>query len=88
MLATRTAALLDVPDVEIAPLIVREVEQVVAGLAHVGRPRAHLALLVDDRLIVGSGRRLQVEDGPAVLDREVGGHASEIEPRPELRSNG
>src|SRR4029453_7172136 len=40
-------------DVAIAPLVVGELERVVAELAHVRSPRAHLALLVDDRVVIG-----------------------------------
>jgi hypothetical protein len=61
---------------------------VVAELAHVRRPRPHLALLVDDRVVVGLRGGIQREHGPAVLDREGRGERVDDEPRPELRLEG
>jgi hypothetical protein len=81
----RSPDLTDDPLVDRAPLVVVHVERLMAELAHLRRPRAHLALLVDDRLVVLMRCGVQRERRPAVLERKHRRQVVVNEARPDLR---
>lgn len=61
--------------IALAPVVVAEIERHMPALAHLRRPGADLALLVDDGAAVPERRGVQGEDRPSVFHRE---HAAQM----------